>query len=143
MNVSLLNLCDLPKPLQLGSGSNEQLCSACKSYGDKETMDFLKKTYGDVILPDDRADFPICFVSGSMLTSIPKQQCQALAQGCPGDTDTDSDMMLLSTQPRWSNLNFSQGMDSPTRHSSSAGGTQVTAPLCVLGSGCIQKSTYK
>lgn len=98
MNVSLLNLCDLPKPLQLGSGSNKQLCSACKSYSDKETMDFLKKTYGDVILSGDHANFSICI--GFWLNACQRSPSSGarhwLAQGCPGDRDTDGDVMFLS-----------------------------------------------
>lgn len=63
MKVSLVNLCAQPKPPQLESGSNEQLRSAYKScVVFKETVGFLKKTYGDVILSGDHANFSICVV---------------------------------------------------------------------------------
>lgn len=103
--------------------------------GVKETVDFRKKTHGGVILSGDHANFSICS------PALPKQQCQALAQGCPRDCDMNGDI-IISAQPRWSNLSFSQGVGTLTSHSSGIEGTQATVPPRVLISGCIQKSVY-
>lgn len=67
-------------------------------YGFKETVGFLKKTYGDVILSGDHANFSICI--GFWLNACQRSPSSGarhwLAQGCPGDCDTDRDVMLLS-----------------------------------------------
>lgn len=89
-------------------------------YGLKETVDFPKETYGNVILSGDHTNFSICTVFWrNAHSSSPQQQCQALAQGYPRDSDTEGDMLLLPAQPRCSSLNFSPGTDSPMGRSTS------------------------
>jgi len=62
MNVSSMNLRAQPKPLQLESGSSEQLRSAYRSYMVLKKLDFLEKKYGNVILSGDHAIFSICII---------------------------------------------------------------------------------
>lgn len=137
MNVSSLNLCAQPKPLQLESGSNEQLHSAYKSCMVlKKLWTFWRKPIGMLSCLVIMLIFPFALFSDSMLIpAVPSSGARHQHRAAPGTVTVTQRVTQCFSQhsPDGATWIFPKAQTA----------RWATAPPHVLSPGCIQGSIYK